>query len=161
MRNATLLFLIKEYEHAITDILLGMKKRGFGAGKWNGVGGKVAEGESIEDAAKRETQEEIGVRVSNLSKVAELSFIFPYNSSWNQNIHVYFSSAWEGEPVESEEMSPNWFPVAQIPFSEMWPDDQFWLPNILRRESVRGRFVFAEGDRIQEQEVEIVQHFSG
>ncbi len=29
-------------------ILLGMKKRGFGAGRWNGFGGKVEEGESIE-----------------------------------------------------------------------------------------------------------------
>lgn len=34
-------------------ILLGMKKRGFGAGRWNGFGGKVDPGESIEEAAKR------------------------------------------------------------------------------------------------------------
>ena len=35
------------------DILLGYKKRGFGAGKWNGFGGKVEIAETIEDAAKR------------------------------------------------------------------------------------------------------------
>ena len=34
-------------------ILLGMKKRGFGVGRWNGFGGKVDPGESIEAAAKR------------------------------------------------------------------------------------------------------------
>ena len=34
-------------------VLLGMKKRGFGAGRWNGFGGKVEEGETIEDGAKR------------------------------------------------------------------------------------------------------------
>jgi len=34
-------------------ILLGYKKRGFGAGKWNGFGGKVEIGETVEDAAKR------------------------------------------------------------------------------------------------------------
>lgn len=34
-------------------VLLGMKKRGFGAGKWNGFGGKVNPGETIEDAARR------------------------------------------------------------------------------------------------------------
>ena len=34
-------------------VLLGMKKRGFGAGRWNGFGGKVQEGETIEDGAKR------------------------------------------------------------------------------------------------------------
>lgn len=34
-------------------VLLGMKKRGFGAGLWNGFGGKVQPGESIEEAARR------------------------------------------------------------------------------------------------------------
>lgn len=34
-------------------VLLGMKKRGFGAGKWNGFGGKVQPGETIEDGARR------------------------------------------------------------------------------------------------------------
>jgi len=39
------------------EILLGMKKRGFGKGKWNGFGGKVLRGETIEKAAKRELRE--------------------------------------------------------------------------------------------------------
>ena len=36
-----------------TRVLLGLKKRGFGEGRWNGFGGKVQTGESIELAAKR------------------------------------------------------------------------------------------------------------
>ena len=36
-----------------SDVLLGMKKRGFGVGRWNGFGGKVHPGESVEDGAKR------------------------------------------------------------------------------------------------------------
>ena len=39
--------------HQNARILLGMKKRGFGAGWWNGYGGKVQAGETIEEAAKR------------------------------------------------------------------------------------------------------------
>ncbi|XP_078221898.1 uncharacterized protein LOC118150622 [Callithrix jacchus] len=35
------------------QVLLGMKKRGFGAGRWNGFGGKVQEGETTEEGAKR------------------------------------------------------------------------------------------------------------
>ena len=35
------------------QVLLGMKKRGFGKGKWNGFGGKVQDGEEILDAARR------------------------------------------------------------------------------------------------------------
>ena len=34
-------------------VLLGMKKRGFGEGRWNGFGGKVETGETIPEAAVR------------------------------------------------------------------------------------------------------------
>ena len=34
-------------------ILLGLKKRGFGVGWWNGFGGKINNEETIEEAAKR------------------------------------------------------------------------------------------------------------
>ena len=36
-----------------TRVLLGMKKRGFGQGRWNGFGGKVEKGETILQAAVR------------------------------------------------------------------------------------------------------------
>lgn len=39
--------------------LLGLKKRGFGEGKYNGFGGKVEQGETIRQAAIRELQEEV------------------------------------------------------------------------------------------------------
>lgn len=44
----TLAFVCRDRE-----ILLGFKKRGFGAGRWNGFGGKVENGETIEEGAKR------------------------------------------------------------------------------------------------------------
>ena len=55
--------------HKHPKILLGMKKRGFGAGRWNGFGGKVNIVEAIEDSAKREFREEAGIEVKNLNKV--------------------------------------------------------------------------------------------
>jgi ADP-ribose pyrophosphatase YjhB (NUDIX family) len=51
MKEATLCLLIEG-----DKILLAMKKRGFGVGKWNGLGGKVALGEKIIDAAIRELE---------------------------------------------------------------------------------------------------------
>jgi 8-oxo-dGTP diphosphatase/2-hydroxy-dATP diphosphatase len=36
-----------------SEILLGLKKRGFGEGKWNGFGGKIESGESVIQAAIR------------------------------------------------------------------------------------------------------------
>jgi len=150
MRDATLCFLIKEKEGEIAEVCLAMKKRGFGVGRWNGVGGKVGDKnkETIEEALIRETQEEIGVALSKFHKVAELTFIFAPNKDWNQVVHTYFATEWEGEPQESEEMKPQWFAAAEIPFTSMWPDDIHWLPKVLEQNFVKAAFVFGKDDII-------------
>jgi hypothetical protein len=53
-------------------------------------------------------------------------------------------------------MKPFWFPVDQIPYKEMWPDDIFWLPEVITDKKIKARFTFAEGDVISEQEVTVV-----
>ncbi len=154
MRNTTLLFLIKETNGTISDICLAMKKRGFGTGRWNGVGGKLGEGESIMDAVVRETKEEIDVVPKNIQKIAELTFTFANNPDWNQVVHTYFCEEWEGTPTESEEMAPAWFAVSDIPFDKMWPDDIFWLPKALAGEKIKASFTFGDNDVILDQKVE-------
>jgi 8-oxo-dGTP pyrophosphatase MutT (NUDIX family) len=156
MRDTTLVFLVKKDGTMITDICLAMKKRGFGAGRYNGVGGKVEKGESIEDAARRETKEEIEVEALALVKRAELTFIFPHQEDWNQVVHVYLCESWNGEVTESEEMSPSWFSPRNIPYEVMWPDDIFWLPLVLEGKEVRAKFSFAEGDVITSQSVVVI-----
>ncbi|MFA5934373.1 MAG: 8-oxo-dGTP diphosphatase [Candidatus Paceibacterota bacterium] len=158
LRDATLVFLIKKSQGNITNICLAMKKRGFGVNRWNGVGGKVESlKETIEEAAKRETKEEIDVSVENLNKVAELSFYFPHNPSWDQKVHVYFVEEWDGNPKESEEMNPEWFILEKIPYLNMWPDDIFWLPEVLKGGLVKAVFKFGENDIVQDKEVNIVE----
>ncbi|MCX6712647.1 MAG: 8-oxo-dGTP diphosphatase [Candidatus Vogelbacteria bacterium] len=131
------------------EVLLALKKRGFGAGRWNGVGGKLMPGETIEQAAIREAEEEIGVKIKseNLEKIAKLSFLFPTHQpeeGWDQMVHIYFVTDWVGEPSESEEMQPQWFKHEEIPFAEMWPDDTLWLPRTLAGEKLEGEFHFAD-----------------
>lgn len=136
-----------------------MKKRGFGAGRYNGVGGKVEDGESIEEAVKREAKEEIGTEAGDMKKVADLTFVFPHKHEWDQLVHVYLTEEWLGETVETEEMDPKWFRVEDIPYSDMWPDDIMWLPQVLEGKLVRGKFILGEGDVILENEVHIVDAF--
>ena len=157
LRDATLVFLVKKSQEKISEICLAMKKRGFGMNRWNGVGGKVEKDEKINNAIEREAREEIGVEIRQANKVAELSFFFPHNPAWNQKVHVYFSEIWGGEPSESEEMKPQWSPTQEIPFNHMWPDDEFWVPEVLSGKLVKATFIFGEGDVIQNKNVQIVE----
>jgi ADP-ribose pyrophosphatase YjhB (NUDIX family) len=141
LRQATLCFLIRGDE-----ILLAMKKRGFGKDRWNGVGGKPQDGEKIEDAAIREAEEEIVVKPKYLRKVATLNFYFPHNPDWNNQVFVYFSESWEGEPSETEEMSPKWYKKSEVPFASMWPSDIYWLPPVLDGKKIEAEFLFGQGD---------------
>jgi 8-oxo-dGTP pyrophosphatase MutT (NUDIX family) len=140
LRQVTLAFLLKD-----DQILLALKKRGFGEGKWNGVGGKPMIDETIIDAAIRETQEEIGVTPKNLKKVATLNFFYPKLpkfQDWDQQVVVFFIDDWEGEPVETDEMWPQWYSVHELPFSHMWPDDIHWLPKVLQGNVIKADFHF-------------------
>lgn len=136
-----------------TDICLAMKKRGFGEGNWNGYGGKVEEGETIEAAAVRELNEESGVAVheEDLEKVALVDFVF--EDGKELEVHTYFTRVWEGEPMETEEMRPEWFTADNIPYEHMWADDVHWLPRTLRGEKLRGVVYFnADGKTIKDME---------
>tara|TARA_Y100000310_G_scaffold332537_1_gene408310 strand:+ start:1606 stop:2088 length:483 start_codon:yes stop_codon:yes gene_type:complete len=158
MRQATLCLLLKEDQK---EILLAMKKKGFGQGKWNGVGGKFDQEQDrdIFDTAIRETKEEIGVDITNndLKRVAILHFRFPYKEEWNQDVHVFLTRNWQGEPVESDEMAPKWFRNDQIPFKEMWDDDIHWLPKVLKGHKLRANFVFKPGETIDNHNINFVQ----
>lgn len=144
MQNATLCFLIRPSPPS--EILLGFKKVGFGAGKYNGFGGKIEPGETVVNAAIREVREEIGIKLfeENLQEVAHLTFVFPSDPTLDHDVSVFLVAAWEGTPVESAEMKPYWFALDDIPFGQMWQDDILWLPRVLAGERIRGYFTFGE-----------------
>ncbi len=139
------LTLVLAIDHDARRILLGMKKRGFGAGKWNGFGGKAEAGETIEEAALREFFEESGATATNLEKVALHDFQFENDMSQILRVHVFTSNV-VGEPQEMEEMRPQWFDFDAIPYDQMWADDIHWLPLVLAGKKLKTYFLFGEGD---------------
>jgi 8-oxo-dGTP diphosphatase len=152
MKTCTLLFLLRDDE-----ILLAMKKRGFGTGHWNGVGGKIEPGETLEQAAIRECQEEIGVTPHGLEKVAVHDFVFPEGTE-DIKVHTFIAKTWEGEPHETEEMAPQWFKVSEIPYTQMWDDDIVWLPLVLQGKKLQTRFTFDRQNRMKKAQLEIVKN---
>jgi 8-oxo-dGTP diphosphatase / 2-hydroxy-dATP diphosphatase len=138
--------------HQHPNVLLGMKKRGFGAGRWNGFGGKVEATEAIEDAARRELHEEAGIRAGPLERVGVLDFEFKGNPEILQ-VHIFRAHDFSGKPTESDEMKPQWFHVDAIPFKSMWPDDIHWVPLFLGGKKFKGKFLFGKADAILKKEL--------
>lgn len=127
------------------EILLAIKKRGFGAGKYNGVGGKIEKNETPENAMIRETQEEISVTPIKYEKVGLMEFDEYYKGN-KENVvfHLYLVTEWIGEPTESDEMLPKWFDINEIPYENMFADDKYWLPLVLNGKKIKAYFEFDE-----------------
>ena len=143
--HATLMFIVKGGQ-----VLLIEKRRGIGAGKINGPGGKIDPGETALEGAIRETQEELLITPIAPRKVGELWFAM--SDIPDIHCHVYVASDYEGTPGTTDEAIPLWTNLDEIPFRRMWADDEFWLSRALAGEHFRGRFRF-DGEVIKENEV--------
>jgi 8-oxo-dGTP pyrophosphatase MutT (NUDIX family) len=131
--------------HIIKDksLLLQKKSKGlFGEGKWNGVGGKLEQNESPEDCVKREVYEETGLRISDLKFHGVLNFYFGNRKEIDWIVHVFSTSVFEGKVKSSKEGNLRWFNFEDIPFDEMWADDRYWLPLVLKGKNFKGNFYF-------------------
>lgn len=136
----TLVFVIEG-----TRVLLIRKKRGLGAGKINGPGGRLEAGETPEQCAIRETREEVGLHVSDLVQAGVLRFQFA--DGYSTHVCVYRTERFTGELIETDEALPLWTEIAAIPYHEMWADDRYWLPMLFEGTPFDGRFLF-DGDRL-------------
>jgi len=144
--RATLLFVVRDGQ-----ILLIEKKRGIGAGKINGPGGRIEPGETPKECAIREIEEELCVIPTGVRHCGELSFQFIDGYSLHGSIFI--ADDCEGEACETDEATPVWTPLDAIPYERMWADDIHWMPHILAGRSVRGRFIFDGEDRMLDREV--------
>ena len=139
-QRATLLFVIRDGQ-----ILLIHKKRGLGAGKINGPGGRLEPGETPDAAAVREVQEELCVTPTGLAAAGELRFQFA--DGFSIQGYVFTATDCRGTPQETDEATPLWVRLDAIPFERMWADDQGWMPLLLARRLFLGRFLF-DGDTL-------------
>lgn len=142
MRQCTLILVFNPER----QILLNMKKRWFGEGKFNWAWWKVEAWETILEWAKRELQEEtmIDVSIDNFEQRWLFHFYFENKEDWNQDVTLFVVKNYSWEVEETEEMKPTWFNLNEIPYDKMWEDDKIWLPRILAWEIVEYDFNFNE-----------------
>lgn len=133
-------FIVKD-----NHILLGMKQRGFGKGKWNGFGGKVSPNEHIMQGAIRECEEEVCITPHNITKIGIINF---YINQELHEVHYFLTKDFSGTPANTEEMHPKWFTLTNIPYENMWQDDPYWMPLMLNNNFFSASFYFDDHERI-------------
>ena len=139
-------------------LLLARKKRGFGYGMFNGMGGKMQAGENITQTMLRETMEEIGVVPTGYELVSVLKFD-EYVKGVRElvEVDVFLADGYDGTIAESEEMDPQWFELDNLPYDNMFPDAKYFLPDVLEGKKVKGFFKYDEEFNILENRLEVVK----
>ncbi|RZC34968.1 NUDIX domain containing protein [Asbolus verrucosus] len=141
----TLVFLKRQ-----GSVLLGLKTRGLGKGLWNGFGGKIEDGESVVNCARRELREECGLMASDLKQLGVVKYEADFEECASI-VHVFTSSKFEGEEKASEEMNPiKWYKYHDIPYMQMWPDSVSWYPLMLQEKFFSAHVIYSTESTIRE-----------
>ena len=125
MKLATLAIIVNETGE---QVLLGHKKKGeIGAQTLNGPGGKCEVGESLVECVVRETKEEMEIDLfeQDLEKVAVITFYAAGEPDFE--VHVFRTQVWGGDPQETADMVPGWYPVDDLPLERMLESDRQWF----------------------------------
>ena len=140
-------------------VLLGLRKKvsnNLGENQYAGIGGKIEEGESADNCLIREFKEEIEVDLVKFEKMGRARFLNPFNPQWNMAVDYFVVSEWMDEPKETEVIKPVWFNKEAIPFDQMFRDNKYWLPNLLKAEHFDGIFLYGEDHEVADYRLEII-----
>ena len=91
------------------------------SGCWGPPGGAIEPGEHVEEAAKRETLEETGLEIGEMSLFGvfsgpELYYKYPNGDEVYNVTIIYLSHDWQGEvEINHEHTEFRWFAVTEIP----------------------------------------------
>ena len=144
MKLFTVVFPVAEVQNTY-HILLGKQKPGLPfAGYFNGYGGKVEEGESIEHAAERELFEELGVRVEDIKSIGSIIHD-------QKKVYFFLSKLEYRDYLPQEAMVENtWFLLDDASFvQQMLPGDEAIIMHV--RENIENYF---EGKEMTEFDIE-------
>ncbi|KAJ2818075.1 Nudix (Nucleoside diphosphate linked moiety X)-type motif 1 [Coemansia erecta] len=124
----TVIFPLED-DKDVSQVLLGLKKRGMGEGLWNGFGGKLEPNETIDACA--------------------YLLFMKCRSGWEITIFVYVARGLVGDLCESDEMRPQWFGVDELPYEKAHTEARLWWPTMLAGHTFSARFVFSQDDLVE------------
>lgn len=98
-------------------------------GKYNGLGGKMEEGEDIVTCMKREIREEAGIDVTRLFLRGTVNWP-GFGGEWQDWFgFIFLITEYSGQPfTENSEGTLLWKEVAELDELNMWEGDRHFLP---------------------------------
>lgn len=114
-------------------------------GKWNGLGGKVRDGETPEECAVREVYEESGLTARALEMCGFITFpLFSHGKDWY--VFVFIIRDFEGELIDSPEGELAWIPDEEVLDLNLWEGDRIFLPWLDQPDFFSAKFNYENGE---------------
>ena len=121
-------------------------------GKWNGLGGKLEPGETPEECAIREIQEESGLLVENPVFKGLLTFPgFANEEDWYA--FVFVASQFTGDLIDSPEGDLQWIDDAHLLELNLWDGDRIFLKWLDQPGFFSGKFIYKNGQYVDHEVV--------
>ncbi|MBR2802908.1 MAG: 8-oxo-dGTP diphosphatase MutT [Erysipelotrichaceae bacterium] len=108
-------------------------QRGYGEFKdgWEFPGGKIEEGETPEEALKREISEELDTLIEVEEKIMTVDYDYP---QFHLTMHCYWCSVKEGDLVLKEAEDARWLSLNELDSVDWLPADKVLIEELKRRQ---------------------------
>jgi 8-oxo-dGTP diphosphatase len=147
MKLATLCYVIDKKSNSTLMLHRVKKENDYHEGKWNGLGGKFEQGESPEDCAIREIEEECGLKVKSVTMKGFITFpMFDGKEDWY--VFLFTADEFDGELIDSPEGNLDWVPNDKLADLNLWDGDKIFLPWLFGDKFFSAKFDYAEGKNV-------------
>ena len=124
MFNTTLCYIEKDDSYLMIHRI--KKENDMNRDKWVGVGGKLEEGESPFDCARREIKEETGVSVKDLNYRGVITFVSDLYGT--EYMHLFTATDFDGEiDYNCNEGKLEWVKKDVVPTLPIWEGDKIFF----------------------------------
>lgn len=122
--------------------------------KWIGVGGKLEEGESPSECARREAREETGLTLNTLSYRGLVTFVSDLYGT--EYMHLFTSDSFSGNLIdECPEGRLEWIKKSEIPSLNIWEGDKIFLRLLDTEKRFFSLKLVYSGDKLTDHTIEI------
>ena len=144
MKLATLCYVNDKKSNSTLMIYRNKKKNDYHEGKWNGLGGKFEVGESPEECAIREIEEESGLKVKTLTLKGFITFpLFDGKDDWY--VFLFAADDFSGELIDSPEGRLEWIENSKLTEINLWDGDKIFIPWLFEDKFFSAKFNYKDG----------------